>query len=343
MVARVPLKKKIVEGGNYFTAPKDNIEFISTGCKTLDLALGGGWAEGRVFNIVGDKSTGKTLQCIEAGANFIMKYPKRGRVKYREAESAFDEAYAQALGFPLDRVDRGDGAMDTVEDMFEDLDHEINRKNASKEPLLYIVDSLDSLSDRGELSRAIDDPSYGMEKAKVISQGFRRLVRKITEANITLGIVSQVRTNVGAGLYQRKTTRAGGKALDFYATHVLYLTQTGRLMRTVHGIKRPTGVKIKAKVDKNKVGLPYREADYAISFGYGIEDGWACLEFLKVAGGLKDLGIKPDEIKDYGANCTRSELAEIHAVTERRWFELEKEFVPTRRKYEPEPEAEEDE
>lgn len=339
MVARVPLKKKIVEGGNYFTAPKDSMEFISTGCKTLDLALGGGWAEGRIFNVVGDKSTGKTLQCIEAAANFIRKHP-RGRVKYREAESAFDELYAKALGFPLDRVDRGDGAMETVEDMFEDLEYEFGRKNASKEPLLYIVDSLDSLSDRDEMSRGLDDATYGMAKAKMLSKGFRQSVRKITETNMTVGIVSQVRTNVGAGPYQRKTTRAGGKALDFYATHVLYLTQTGRLMQTVHGIKRPTGVKIKAKVEKNKVGLPYREADYAISFGYGIEDGWACLEFLKVAGGLKELGVKPDEIKDYGANCTRAELAEIHAVTERRWFELEQEFVPTRRKYQDEPEQE---
>lgn len=342
MVSRVPLKKKILGGGSYFTAPKDNIEFISTGCKTLDLALGGGWAEGRIFNIVGDKSTGKTLQCIEAAANFIMKHPKRGRVKYREAESAFDQSYAQAVGMPLDKVDFGDGPMETVEDMFEDLDYEIGRKNTSKEPLLYIVDSLDSLSDRGELSRALDDASYGMDKAKMLSKGFRMVVRKITAANITLGVVSQVRTNVGATMYQKKTTRAGGKALDFYATHVLYLTQTGKLVQTVHGIKRPTGVKIRAKVEKNKIGLPYRDADYSISFGYGIEDAWSCLEFLKIAGGLKELKLDPKEIKDYAAQCTRAELAEIHEVTERRWFEIEKEFVPTRRKYEPEPEEEDE-
>src|ERR1019366_3976564 len=96
-------RERVKPGGNYFSSPKTGIEFISSGCHNLDLALGGGWAEGRVSNIVGDKSTGKSLLAIEACANFAIKYPK-GTIRYREAEAAFDRPYAEALGMPVDHV-----------------------------------------------------------------------------------------------------------------------------------------------------------------------------------------------------------------------------------------------
>src|SRR5262252_7801779 len=84
----------------------DDVEFFSSGSKTLDLALGGGWAKPRVANIIGDKSTGKTLLCIEAAANFARQYPT-GKIRYRETEGAFQKSYARALGMPIERIDFG--------------------------------------------------------------------------------------------------------------------------------------------------------------------------------------------------------------------------------------------
>ena len=109
-------------GGNYFTEPKEHLDFIPTGSKLLDLSYGGGWAEHRLANVIGDKSTGKTLLMIEAAANFIIKYPRDGIVRYRETEACFDKRYAAALGLPIERIDFGDRQIHTVEDMYRDLD-----------------------------------------------------------------------------------------------------------------------------------------------------------------------------------------------------------------------------
>lgn len=318
MVERVKPNKG---GGSYFAAPKSNVEFIPSGCKVLDLALGGGWCERRISNIIGDKSTGKTLLCIESAANFAIKYPK-GKIRYREAEAAFDEPYAQALGMPIDRVDfGGDNAFETVEDMFEDLTKIIE---GAKDPELVVVDSLDALSSREEMSRAIDKGTYGQEKAKMMSQLFRRLVRQLEASNVTVLIVSQVRDNISAAAFGRKWTRSGGRALDFYCSQVIYLAKLQTLMKTVNKIKRPIGVEILAKVDKNKVALPFRQAQFEIIFGYGIDNEIACVDWLKEHGlPASWAGAKLTEIPD----------DKLNSVVEERWWEVEQSFLPTKRKY----------
>ena len=325
-------------GGNYFSSPKTNISFISSGCRTLDLALGGGWAEGRIANVVGDKSTGKSLLCIEAAANFIIKHP-RSTVRYRESESAFDISYAEALGMPVDRVDL-DYQPDTIEDLFEDLEKVIEKANR---PELYICDSLDSLSDRAELARTMDDGSYGTGKAKKLSELFRRLVRKMRDKNLTLMIVSQVRSRIGTVSFGRNTTRAGGRALDFYATHVLYLAKLMTVNQTVDNSKRAIGVDIRAKVDKNKIGLPFREADFMIHFGFGVDDLRACLGYLKQVKQLKTLDLADDKksiekfarrLEEIPMKEYRKELSRVHQVVEAHWYDVEKSLIPRRRKYE---------
>jgi recombination protein RecA len=252
-------------------------------------------------------------------------------VMYREAEQAFNPQYAAALGMPMDNVDFGDNPLDTVEDLFEDLERVVKRK--SKHPVLYFCDSLDALSDRAEMERDMDKGSYGAEKAKKLSQMFRRTVRDLGRSNVTVGIVSQVRDKIGA-MFGRKTTRSGGRALDFYASQVVYLAHIGIVNKTVSNIKRATGVKIKAMVDKNKVSLAYRDAEFQIQFGYGVNDALACLEWLKQVGSLKESGVKPDEIKTRARQMDAAELAQVHAIVEARWFELEKSFIPDRKKYE---------
>jgi recombination protein RecA len=321
----------IEPGGNYFASPKRNIQFIKSGSKLLDLALGGGWAEKRIINIVGNKSTGKTLLAIEACTNFARKYPK-GRIRYRECESAFDEDYAKALSMPIDRVDF-DVQLETVEDMYKDLDKVI-KKAANEE--LYIVDSLDALSDMDELERDFDKSSYGTGKAKNMSKMFRMLTSQMAENKVTLIIISQVRDKVGV-IYGKKTTRGGGRALDFYSSQVAFLSEVQKTSRTFSNIKRVTGLTIKATVEKNKVSLPFRQAEFNIQFGYGIDDVEACLNWLKEAGRLSDYNKgSPKEIMSYLAKSDDSaywkEVRLLHMVTEKAWYDIEKHFLPTRRK-----------
>lgn len=337
---RVALKKKpsaadrSVLGGNYFSSPKTQIEFIPTGCKVLDLALGGGWAENRIANIVGDKATSKTLLCIESAVNFARKY-KSGRILYREAEAAFDQPYAEALGMPKGRVEFGDEPFETIEDVFDDLMKVVEEK----ERTLYIIDSLDALTDRAELGRDMSEGSYGMEKAKKLSQLFRRLVRKMANSHLTMIVVSQVRSNIGV-TFGRSTTRSGGRALDFYASQVLYLANTGKIAKQIGGVSRPVGIDVLAKVDKNKVSLPFREAQFSVQFGYGIDDLMACLEWLKSVKSLKLLDVADADLKKYAARVNSYEDKEyfeaidhIHKIVEDRWYEIEESFMPKRSKY----------
>lgn len=330
MVDRVkPGKKKVSAGGNYFSAPKKDIPFIRTGSKLLDLALGGGWARYRIANIVGDKSTGKTLLAIEACANFHAALPK-GRIRYRETESAFDNDYAKAIGMPVDKVDFGD-PLDTVEDLFDDL--KAICKGAKGEELV-IVDSLDSLSDRDELERGFDEASYGGQKAKYMSKMFRMLRRDLASNKVTLIINSQIRDKMNAG-YGKKTTRSGGRALDFYATHIVDLGYTGRVMKTVSNIKRPAGIKVSAFVSKNKISIPFRGADFRIMFGYGIDDTISCLEWLKLAGRGKSIELKSvkehtEKLRKMSDDDYANEVKRIHVAVETNWYDIERGFVPDR-------------
>jgi recombination protein RecA len=333
-VQLVSAEQRVDTGGNYFTNPKLKLKFISTGCAVFNHALGGGWAENRISNIVGDKSTGKTLLCIEAAANFHIKHPK-GRILYRESESAFDQAYAAALGFPMSAVEFGEEPLETIEDFFEELDDLTKRKH--REPVLYICDSLDALSDREELKRDIDAGSYGTQKAKTLSRLFRQLVRALARSNVTVIIVSQIRDKLNAAAFGKKWARSGGHAMDFYASHVVYLAQTGMINKVVSNLRRPVGVMIKAKVDKNKVSLPYREADFPLLFGYGIDDMAASLMWLKQIKELKKLrypaNMSDKEIRIEARRAEPDDVREVQEYVTKRWYELERSFVPVRRKY----------
>lgn len=334
MVERIRITNPVVTGGNYFAQPKKHIEFISSGSTLLDCALGGGWAEGRISNVIGDKAVGKTLLMIEAAANFARKYPK-SKIRYKECEAAFDEPYAEALGMPLDQVDFGE-PLETVEDMFEDMTQVIEK---AKGPELYICDSLDALSDRAEMERDMDQGTYGAEKAKKLSQYFRRTVSQASEKKITMLIVSQVRSKIGV-TFGKTTTRTGGRALDFYASQIVTLSHIGTSYKTVMGTRRASGIEVKAKVDKNKVGLPYREAQFELVFGFGIDDVAACLEWLKEVKGLDAIDVGSTQIKEFLRELNRmgdkdywAEVKRVHKAVKTRWYEVEEKFMPTRRKY----------
>lgn len=330
------------EGGNYFSSPKEELELVSSGSTLLDCVLGGGYPIGRIVNIVGDKSTGKTLLAIEAAANFRRQYPD-GMIWYREVEAAFDMGYAKALGMPVNSIDFGDTQdFFTVEDIFEDLTKQIKDLEDDQRGL-YIIDSLDALSDRDELDRDISKGTFGATKAKKMSELFRRLVQKISNKNIIIMIISQVRDKIGV-MFGEKHTRSGGRALDFYASQVLWLSNMGKIKEvseTAKGIERVTGIRIKATAKKNKISLPFRECELDIVFGFGVDDLAYSIDFLNKCGKLEDIGFdsknkatryinKMDELDDKEYFAKR---ADISAVVKKAWYEIEDGFISKRRKY----------
>lgn len=294
---------------NYHFDPIKEIKINKQEVDVFDVHVPDGhlfWANGFVNH--------NTLLAIEASANFAIAEPK-GKIRYREAESAFDNNYAAALGFPLEQVDFGE-PIETIEDFFEDLQ---KVTEGAKGPELYVVDSLDALSDRAEMERDIDQGSYGAEKAKKLSQLFRRCVSGLAEKDITLMIISQVRENIGAMPFAKKYTRSGGKALNFYSSQVAWLSQLGKLDKTVSNVKRITGVKIKAAIEKNKVGLPYRDAEFSVIFGYGIDDWKACADFWKQVTG--EIVPKTTSLED------------LHRMVSDEWWAIENKFLPKESKY----------
>lgn len=335
---------------SYFANVKEKagLKFVSSGCSVLDSALGGGWVLGRVVNIVGDKSAGKTLLAIEACANFHQKYPE-GKIRYNEAEAAFDEAYAEALGMPVGAVDfkgmpvsakDADKHQNTIEGLHADLVYTMDQNKGR--PILYIIDSLDALSDDAEQGREIGDSSYGGSKPKKLGEMFRRLVERMEEQEVLFIVISQLRDKLNV-TFGEKQTRSGGRALDFYASHIVWLAETGKIKRTMGGVERIIGVNVRARVKKNKVGLPFRECAYPIIFGYGIDDLTANVEWLLEVGreehlkvvGMSKAGYKVriNSLRDKGGEAVRDVRQQLNTIVAEEWRLIETGFLPKSRKY----------
>jgi recombination protein RecA len=331
-------------GSDYFASftEKTSLQFVSSGADIMNAALGGGWVLGRVANIVGDRSSGKTLLAIEASANFHRAYPQ-GAIRYAESESAFDERYAEALGMPVDAVDFGKGQpMRTVEDWYNDMDKFLKEREKDGHPGLYVIDSFDALSDDAEMGREIDQGTFGAGKAKKSGELFRKLIDRIEKSKVLLIVVSQIRDKLNVTFGETKT-RSGGRALDFYCSHIVWLAEIGKIKRTVAGVERIVGVKVKARVKKNKVGLPFRDCEYPIIFGYGIDDLTAGVEWLvevKREARLEELGMSKagyarriTSLRDKGGEEVAEIRAQLRAIVYEEWQRIETDFLPKARKY----------
>lgn len=330
---------------SYFAnvAEKEGLQFVRSGAAVMDCALGGGWVLGRVANIVGDKSSGKTLLAIEACANFHAAY-KKGKIRYAESESAFDEKYAEALGMPITVVDFGhEVPMRTVEDWYNDMVRFLDAREKDGLPGLYILDSFDALSDDAEMGREIDKGSFGAQKAKKSGELFRKLVDRIEKLDVLMIVVSQLRDKIGVTFGETKT-RSGGRALDYYASHIVWLAEIGKIKRTMDKVERVIGVNVKARVKKNKVGLPFRECEYPILFGYGVDDLTANVEWLIEVGrterlkeevGMSTAGYKVriNNLRDKGGAEVREVRATLVKIVREEWRIIETGFLPKSRKY----------
>ena len=337
---RAVLKGTVKEKPNYFASSENhNLQFIGSGCQVLDNVLGGGYVLGRMANIVGDKSSGKTLLAIEASANFINRY-KNGEVWYAEAEAAFDKDYAGALGMPLSRVKFRDNVA-TVEDLFEDMELACKQSTKNK-PILYVLDSMDAISSRTEQKQNIDEGSYNLNKQKKIGELFRRKIKTMEASNVGFIIISQIRDKIGVTFGETKM-RTGGKALDFYASQILWLSEVQKLKKTIGGVERVVGIQVKANCRKNKVGLPFRTCEFPVLFGYGVDDLTANVEWLLASNKehrLKELGlskagykIRIHALRNDGGEEMQLLREALNITVQEEWTNIETSFLPKSKKY----------
>jgi RecA/RadA recombinase len=319
-------------GGRYYEAPEP-LEFIDTGSTLLNRVVGGGWPLTRISNIVGDRSTGKTLLAIEATNSFVRKYPE-AIPRYRESEAAFDQSFAASIGMPVERIDFGNDDLNTVEDFYDDLNDYL--KALDKQPGLYILDSVDALSSTDEVDRKFSEGSYGTGKAKDMGKLLRMLVRDIKRSRTHLMLISQERDNIGV-TFGKRSTRSGGRALDFYTSQVLWLAKVGTTEITRSGVKRPIGLEIRAKCEKNKIAIPLRQCDFNIRFNFGIDNISSCLDWLDEVKMLDEVTpMKRSDYDKYISGLTDEEywekVKEVGVITSGAWDKVEERFAPERKR-----------
>jgi len=263
------------------------------GCKLIDLVTGGdkgvyGSPAGRIINVCGDKSSGKTFVCNELIANAYWKYGDKFRWMYADAERgySFDTQRTYGLDICTDKSDKPEN----VEEAFYYL-WKFCESLKKDEFGIYVIDSLDALTSEEQDTRAEErikaiengkemKGTYGMGKAKYLSQEFfSQICKKLENYNVLLVIISQIRDNTDMFSFE-KYSRSGGKALDFYCHMVIWLA-TAKKMTVKDGDKEvPVGGTNKLKVTKGKVPRPYRECFYTYMYDYGIDNIATGVDYL---------------------------------------------------------------
>ena len=254
-----------------------HVEAIPTGSLGLDLALGiGGFPRGRIIEIYGPESSGKTtlaLHCVAEGQK------KKGNAAFIDVEHALDPIYAAALGVDVDSLlvsqpDTGEQALEITEALV--------RSGAID---VIVVDSVAALVPRAEIEGEMGDTHVGLQ-ARLMSQALRKLAGAISKSNCVAIFINQLREKVGV-VYGNPEVTPGGRALKFYASVRIDI----RKIETLKSGTEQVGSRTRAKVVKNKIAPPFRIAEFDIMYGQGISH----------AGELLDLGVKLDIVEKSGA------------------------------------------
>ena len=254
-----------------------DIEVIPTGCLSLDLALGiGGLPRGRMVEIYGPESSGKTTVALHA----VAEAQKLGGVAaFVDAEHALDPVYAKKLGVNLDELyvsqpDTGEQALDIVDALV--------RSSAVD---IVVVDSVAALTPKAEIEGDMGDSHVGLQ-ARLMSQALRKLTAIVNKSKTCVVFINQLREKVGV-MFGNPEVTPGGKALKFYASVRIDIRKTDILKDT----EGAAGNRTRAKVVKNKLASPFRQAEFDIMYGEGVSQ----------EGCLIDLGVQYDIIKKSGA------------------------------------------
>jgi len=288
----------------------NSTEFIPTGSTLLNCAISdnpfGGYKIGKIGNLVGDSSAGKSMLAVTTLAEVAL-YSKfdKFRLIYDEPEAAMEFNMNHLFGHDFaDRVEL-EYTSDTIQDFYSNLVKVIKADH----PFIYILDSLDTLTGRDERVRAdklatkgIEDGSYKLEKQKLLSELLRVTARDIKDVEGLLLIVSQTRDNIGFG-YKDKT-RSGGRALEFYSSYEMWLS----IMQTIKKMERNVGVNTRIKVSKNKMTGKTREVPIEIYYDYGVDDIGMNIDFLVESKHWGMVSKQTIDAKDFQLSGTRKTI-----------------------------------
>src|SRR5215208_6302032 len=265
------------------SAARQQVDFIPTGSIALDLALGvGGIPRGRITEIFGPESSGKTTVC----QHVIAEAQKRGGVAaFIDVEHALDPGYARACGVNVDELlvsqpDTGEQALEITETLIRSGGIDC-----------IVVDSVAALVPRAEIEGEMGDSFVGIQ-ARLMSQALRKLTGAVSRSNTALVFTNQLREKIGV-MFGNPETTPGGRALKFYASVRLDI----RRIETIKTGTESVGNRVRVKVVKNKVAPPFRVAEFDVMYGEGVSK----------EGGLLDVGVAMDIVDKTGAWFTFAE------------------------------------
>lgn len=268
-------------------AKKIAVETIPTGSISLDIALGGGIPRGRVVEIFGPESSGKTTLTLHVMAE---AQKRGGQVAFIDAEHALDPDYARKIGVDIDNLlisqpDSGEQALEICESLV--------RSNAID---VIVVDSVAALTPKAEIEGEMGDSHMGLQ-ARLMSQALRKLTSTISKSHTTVIFTNQLRMKLGV-MFGNPETTPGGQALKFYASVRLDIRHIGKIEEGTGETKEILGSRVRVKVVKNKIAPPFKTAEFDIMYAKGIS----------YVGDLIDLATRYEITRKSGAFYTYKEL-----------------------------------